>query len=687
MKRYLKLLSLFGLLILSVAPLFNSKEASADANTFCAKSWGQVDSGDFEDNYLDSAKDGGVKFKSLKPKFNTNSEWMQTYSGKINLRERCNGKITKKGESSDSPYRYWFWLKVNKRANGPPTWYTRGYTGTLEPIPGSNYNAYYHSDCAQVSRIYPKAQKGTFFESIGTSGYYRLCLYVVDIKNWYNKLSKKKPYSGFLYLHSLTRIRSICNYDGPPNPANDITKSDLTTLDKWKGAARARGFRESGLKTYWKHYNQRINLNTKTYREFKVHKIATTKEHPILGDYTNELAGTKEWKRATAGSILKFSNIRGYQKDKDSPKYYLKGIVVRGEGTRKKVGTDHGHFYILDNYNDNPICGTTKLTKKYSHQNSKYSGSERDSLSGMKYVYDNVIKISYDDRTFSMSRSDTYNPERVHTNKSGKTGGHSWETLSKHIQDLYVKIPEDKSEIFLIYQKIPQGDVFARKHYRDWSDKDNDYKEVDTTKYKEIDKLPRGKTKCSYSIAKAADKDSKAVSPVSVHPDIPYYARKIKMTYTPAGKTKSKEILIDTNDDLNGSGLDSPFWSGKDSEKEALKAVIEKAMKKVKADDVNPLADVKFDIYYYQPKTPTVGLMYYQYYNDKGQAAYTLVGATEPKCVHPGSTQKSRYGSIKFESSIRVGKVNGKYVRVTDANQALATDVESVDLTSAKAYS
>ena len=47
MKRYLKLLSLFGLLILSVAPLFNSKEARAAANTFCAKSFGQVDSGDF----------------------------------------------------------------------------------------------------------------------------------------------------------------------------------------------------------------------------------------------------------------------------------------------------------------------------------------------------------------------------------------------------------------------------------------------------------------------------------------------------------------------------------------------------------------------------------------------------------------------------------------------------------------
>ena len=69
MKRYLKLLSLFGVLFLLVVPLFNSKEASADANTFCAKSFGQVDSGDFEDNYLGSGKDGGMFYRSFSPKF------------------------------------------------------------------------------------------------------------------------------------------------------------------------------------------------------------------------------------------------------------------------------------------------------------------------------------------------------------------------------------------------------------------------------------------------------------------------------------------------------------------------------------------------------------------------------------------------------------------------------------------
>ena len=679
MKRYLKLLSLFGLLILSVAPLFNSRDVSAAANTFCAKSWGQVKSKDFKENYLDSGQDGGMLYRSFSPVFHLKKYKLYTDHGPIDLRERTDGKVHEdEDKPTDKPYRYWFWLKANKKATNSLHWSTVGYTGTLDKVP-SPENAFHYSDCARVSRLEANARSNSFFGSIGKTLYsggdpYELCLYVVDIKDWYNKLGGKNGYSGFVYLQSITKI-----FNG-----NTAKTGELTTINEWKGAARARGFRESGLKTYWKHYNQRINLNKDVKLQFKVHKIATTSKHPELGDYTEVLDETLSWKTAKPSSILKFSDIRGYVKKGNTKaedvKYYLKGVVVRGPGSRQKLGTDHGHFYILDNYNDNPICGTTKLTKKYSHQNSRYSGKERDSLSGMKYVYDNVIHISYDDNDFKMSRSDTYDTERVHTNKSGKTGEHSWEVLSKHIQDLYVKIPEDRSEIFLIYQKIPQGDVYARKHYREWSDKTKQYEEVDSTKYKEIDKLPKGKAKCSYSIATAAKKDSNAVSPVSEHIDIPYYARKIKMTYTPAGKTKSKEILIDTNDYLNGSGLTSPFWSGKDSEKEALKAVIEKAMKKVKADDVNPLADVKFDIYYYQPKTPTVGLMYYQYYNEEGQANYTLVGATQPKSVHPGSTEKSRYGSIKFENSIRIGKVDNKYVRVTDANQALATEVETVDI-------
>lgn len=67
----------------------------------------------------------------------------------IDLKKRCDGKSYPDNKKDNvPPYRYWFWIRANKKASTSITWRTDSYIATGRPISEDTYNAkeYVNSD-------------------------------------------------------------------------------------------------------------------------------------------------------------------------------------------------------------------------------------------------------------------------------------------------------------------------------------------------------------------------------------------------------------------------------------------------------------------------------------------------------------------------------------------------------------
>ena len=96
---------------------------------------------------LDTGSESNApKYSLYQAKFKRDNSTVYLENGKsIDLDERCNKK---ESDGSTSPYRYWFWVRANKKASTSITWRTDSYIATGRPISESTYNAkeYVNSD-------------------------------------------------------------------------------------------------------------------------------------------------------------------------------------------------------------------------------------------------------------------------------------------------------------------------------------------------------------------------------------------------------------------------------------------------------------------------------------------------------------------------------------------------------------
>ena len=132
-------------------------------------------------------------------------------------------------KDSDTPYRYWFWIKGNKLRVSGDHWSTDFFMATTKPLtPKHNTDGYgpaYNSlqykksgDYKHVKRI--DAKKGGFIKSLGgTVSGHGLDIYVVDLKPWFdhNYTDLVNGFHGYVYMQTVASIYSAGGhrYSGP----------------------------------------------------------------------------------------------------------------------------------------------------------------------------------------------------------------------------------------------------------------------------------------------------------------------------------------------------------------------------------------------------------------------------------------------------------------------------------------
>ena len=100
---------------------------------------------------LDTGSESNApKYSLYQADFDKNSSIVYLENGTpIDLKKRCDGKSYPDNKKDNvPPYRYWFWIRANKKASTSITWRTDSYIATGEPIDESVYNAkeYVNSD-------------------------------------------------------------------------------------------------------------------------------------------------------------------------------------------------------------------------------------------------------------------------------------------------------------------------------------------------------------------------------------------------------------------------------------------------------------------------------------------------------------------------------------------------------------
>ncbi|MDE6617186.1 MAG: hypothetical protein K2K35_11515 [Lachnospiraceae bacterium] len=192
---------------------------------------------------LDTGSESNApKYSLYQAKFKRDNPTVYLESGKpIHLDELCNGDRNSDRRDNEGvpPYRYWFWVRANKKASTSITWRTDSYIATGEPIDESVYNAkeYVNSDkvvSVAIDRKSAKSRNNSFYVNNGkvVNGY-ELDFYIIDIKEWYNKggaYDENGAYAdgfhGYLYMQSVIGVYH----------SGKFNKGPYYTLGSWKGA-------------------------------------------------------------------------------------------------------------------------------------------------------------------------------------------------------------------------------------------------------------------------------------------------------------------------------------------------------------------------------------------------------------------------------------------------------------------
>lgn len=121
---------------------------AASPSEFKAFCWGDHEK--FFKLLKQGSESNAPKYSLYQADFDKNSSIVYLENGTpIDLKKRCDGKSYPDNKKDNvPPYRYWFWIRANKKASTSITWRTDSYIATGEPIDESVYNAkeYVNSD-------------------------------------------------------------------------------------------------------------------------------------------------------------------------------------------------------------------------------------------------------------------------------------------------------------------------------------------------------------------------------------------------------------------------------------------------------------------------------------------------------------------------------------------------------------
>ena len=350
---------------------------------------------------LDTGSESNApKYSLYQAKFKRNNSTVYLENGKtVNLKLRCDNKEHEGEDAEDNtpPYRYWFWVRANKKASTSITWRTDSYIATGEPINEATYNAkeYVNSDevvSVAMDRKSAKSHNDSFYVNNGkvVNGY-ELDFYLIDIKDWYNKDgANSNGFHGYLYMQSVIGV-----YHGGVH-----NKGPYYTLSSWKCAE---GWADTS--EFHNHYNQVLHIDSKAKHDTYFYRVVADKERPVYGHCNSKDKGgvvlsgaynlhgsSGECKREIRNySAFQLKDIETYKSGNDT--YYLKGIAVYLHGETIDKGNPLRSFYLTNSVKDK-VYGAdgNKETDEYSK--FRGTGAKKDKLSNMSYVVTNAMEFS-----------------------------------------------------------------------------------------------------------------------------------------------------------------------------------------------------------------------------------------------------------------------------------------------------
>ena len=679
---------MFTMIFISTMLARGEPTKAASPSEFKAFCWGS------RDNFFKLLKQGSEsnapKYSLYQADFDKNKSKVFLENGTpIYLDERCDGKSYPDNKKDNvPPYRYWFWIRANKKASTSITWRTDSYIATGRPISEATYNAkeYVNSDkvtSVAINRKSTRSHNNSFYVSSGkvVNGY-ELDFYLIDIKDWYNKGGTKDAgFTGYLYMQSVIGV-----YHGGVH-----NKGPFYTLNSWKSAE---GWADTS--EFHNHYNQvlKLNVGSETHDVY-FHRVIAGKEYPVYGSCYHKdndfiLTGTENSKGGNCKrslinySVVNVTDVDTYESD--GKKYYLKGIAVypHGVGIKDKGLPDYS-FYLTHNVKDK-VYGDDDSKKTDEHSSIHASGAKKDTLSNVPFWANRAVKFSGADTQFKKDSNvqkfeDTnHAPNKTNPDLSGEC---TVKKLRNHIEKLWFKSGCEAQDVYLVYESsVDSAEIsVTAEYYNHDDDKSADtgmseYVLADQKDPKDIGSLTGDDNKFDLKIARKKEKEkilntakfkdidydslseaekkktdqkideNRALNTCSKHNGVMYTARSVVVSYTnKSGKetyayldcstvSKSSEEpgIVDTSLDevvksASSNKFDDAVWSGKTAEQGELLTAIGKALNKLQITDMDKSKDVGIKVRYYQPQLPSMKLSYLKYEDNSGEKHSLLVSA------------------------------------------------------------
>ena len=363
----------------------------------------------------------------------------------------------------------------------------------------------------------------------------------------------------------------------------------------------------------------------------------TSKNHAVAGDLDSNGMPVDECrfkklentylgkKKVLTGTIFGFNpkDILTYKEDGKT--YYLKGIrekyIDREDDNKFK---DYAGFSIYDSLNKDPITGTKGVkTDLYAKVGKKYTGIEKDTITNREFRYSKAYKIRVNstnfeikDDAFTTGDASASDPMTIDGGISGVLKDKdTWENIADYMaRDLCWKNTVDDNRIYLVYQEAPKAEVTLTKEIYEYDDETGKH-ECNGNKTTKTWDLKKGTTK--YSLEQfRKDHDGAAPRWREIN-EVRYYARYVKFSYTDKDGKEHEKTLDLT--DFKVDGKEYGVFSGKDASKKNITKAVEKMYEKVTMNNLSPSTKIEITIKYYQPKTPTALVGYYQFYDENGE--------------------------------------------------------------------
>ena len=472
---------------------------------------------------LDTGSESNApKYSLYQAKFKRDNSTVYLENGKsIDLDERCNKK---ESDGSTSPYRYWFWVRANKKASTSITWRTDSYIATGEPIDESVYNAkeYVNSDkvvSVAIDRKSAKSHNNSFYVNNGkvVNGY-ELDFYIIDIKEWYNKGgaydangSYADGFHGYLYMQSVIGV-----YHGGVH-----NKGPYYTLSSWKGAE---GWADTS--EFHNHYNQVLHIDKDGVHDTYFYRVLADEEKPVYGHCNSKdkggvvLSGAYNLHGSSGECKQRIRNYSAFQlKDIGTYKcggdtYYLKGIAVYPhEVTIDDKGNPQRSFYLTNSVKDK-VYGAdgNKETNEYSK--FRGTGAKKDKLSNMSYVVTNAMEFSGAATQFKKQNVKQGGSDGKMLNNPGHfTGEKKVKDLRKRMENYWFKSGCEAQDVYLVYESSNSAEISVTAEYYNHDDDKSagtglpEYVLADQKDPKVIGKLTGDDNKFDLKIARKKEKE------------------------------------------------------------------------------------------------------------------------------------------------------------------------------------